>query len=454
MAKGNELAYSTVAKTYKFTDNDLIDRVINVKITTKSFSTSEEENIEDVFVIRSDYEIVELSNGTYTIRKCAMKPSIKVQYEQVSSGTAISIDLFLSNFFVMTKDGRTLMSFNQQTYDILKVEIQMGYLGQFNALLGLSDGVNISDLTYKDLFDFDNEGAGIQTIVINDVEKVTTDKLPPDYTLHIHGYVGNTLSIADTPMQDISYSKIPESAYFSAKDKPIPSLFYKYVTRRFINNNNITEKTKKVPTIESDGFLSEENAKEYGVKVLCSTKVQELTLPEIKDSEGNIKEVSDYMFFGGNLNTVDSTIQRIIEFTIKDITYTRLNNGDILVVCTDELTQNNLADLFEDIKDIVNENTQLRANFSNKIPCVYNLNIDALATIVCPFFTWINPFQYLYFETRYSLTSTVSFYANFNPSIYKFYAIRNSVSFATVEDENEMQITAISDLSSRLAGDE
>lgn len=453
MAKGNELAYSTVAKTYKFTENDLIDRVINVKITTKSFSANDEGKVEDVFVIRSDYEIVELSNGTYTIRKCNMKPAIKVQYEQVASGTAISIDLFMSNFFVMTKDGRTLMSFNQQTYDIAKVEIQMGYLGQFNTLLGLSDGVNISDLTYEDLFDFDREGAGIQTIVINDVEKVTTEKLVPDYTLCIHGYVGNTISVADSPMKDVSYAKIPDSAYFKTKDKPIPSLFYKYVTRRFINNNNITPKTKKVPALENDGFLSEANAKEYGVKVLCSTKVQGLTLPEIKDNEGNVKEISDYMFFGGNDNTVDATIQRIIEYTRKDITYTRLNNGDVLVVGIDELTQNNIASLFEDIKSVVDSNTQLQANFSNKIPCVYNINIDALATIVCPFFTWINPFQYLYFETRYALTSTVSFYANFNPSIYKFYAIRCIVSFATVEDINEMQITAVSDTSSRLAGE-
>ena len=199
--RGTDLAYSTLDSPYIITEKDLIDRVINVKITTKPFSTSKivTHKVEDVFVIRSDYEI-EINEGKgYKIKKCEIKPSIKVQYKQVSSGTGIEIDLFLSNFFIMTKDGRTLMSINQSTYDIAKIEIQMGYLGQFNKLLGISEGVSVDSLTYEDLFDFDRQGAGIQTIVINDVEKVTTDKLPPDYTLHIHGYVGNTTNTSETP---------------------------------------------------------------------------------------------------------------------------------------------------------------------------------------------------------------------------------------------------------------
>jgi hypothetical protein len=81
------------------------------------------------------------------------------------------------------------------------------------------------------------------------------------------------------------------------------------------------------------------------------------------------------------------------------------------------------------------------------LPCVYNINIDAMATIVCPFFTWLNPFQYFYFKTRYALSNTVSFYANYNPSVYKFFAINCLISFATVEDINEMQIMAVSNRS-------
>ena len=451
MAKGNELAYSTLSEPYVFSENDLIDRIINVKITTQSFTGTDKTEVADVFVIRSDYEMVDLDNGTYTIRKCDIKPSIKLQYDQIASGTAISINLFLSNFFVMTSDGKTLMSFNKQTYDIAKVEIQMGYIGQFNKLLGLSDGGKVSDLTYKDLFDFDRQGAGIQTIVINNVTKVTTEKLPPDYTLCIHGYVGNTINIAESPTEITSYEDVPESAYFNNKEEPIPNLFYKYVTKRFVNTNLLTPKTK-MPKLGSDCFLSDTDAKDFGVKVVCSKKVVGLTLPVIKDNEGNeIPQDLNFMSFGGDANTVDSTIQKIREYTEKNLVYTRLNSGVILVVLGDELTQKNISSLFEDIKEYIDTNTQFHATFNNKLPCVYNLNIDAMATIVCPFFTWLNPFQYLYFETRYALTSTTAFYVNFNPSIYKFYSMRCTISFATTEDINEMQITAVSDASSRLA---
>ena len=453
MAKGNELEYSTLVNTYKIGSNDLFDRVINVKLTMKKYSDSKSPTgyIEDVFVIRSDYELYFPDEKTYGIRKCAIKPSIKLQYEQVSSGTAISIDLFLSNFFIMTKDGRTLMSINNQTYDIAKVEIQMGYLGQFNKLLGL-DNKNISDLEYVDLFDFTKEGAGIQTIVINDVEKVTTDKLVPDYTLHIHGYVGNTICTCDAVEEEIQYVNIPKDVFLPATKNPIPKLFYKYITRRFLNTN-VFPKGEKIPKYDKDGFFSEDDANKYGVAVVFSSKAENLTLPEIKDENGNLITYETYMSFGGSENTLDSTIERLIEFCSKSLTYRRLNNGSILVFCIDELQENNIADLFEDIKGFIDKDTQLLKNFNNKLPCVNNINIDAIATIVCPFFTWLNPFQYFYFETRYAITNTVSFYANFNPNLYKFYALRTSISFATVEDINEMQITAVSDISSRLAGE-
>ena len=56
--RGTDLAYSTLDSPYVFTEKDLIDRIINVKITTKPFSTSKivTHKVEDVFVIRSDYD--------------------------------------------------------------------------------------------------------------------------------------------------------------------------------------------------------------------------------------------------------------------------------------------------------------------------------------------------------------------------------------------------------------
>jgi hypothetical protein len=82
--------------------------------------------------------------------------------------------------------------------------------------------------------------------------------------------------------------------------------------------------------------------------------------------------------------------------------------------------------------------------YKNKLPAVYNVNIDAVATIVCPFFTFIEPFQYIEFASRYALTSIVGYYANYKATINKFYAISAQTTFATTEDANEVQIKAVS----------
>ena len=66
---------------------DLFDKIINLKFTCRKKDTNEQE----VFVIRSDYELVypntsfmtdrsaEDFNGKFIIRRCTQKPSIKVQ---------------------------------------------------------------------------------------------------------------------------------------------------------------------------------------------------------------------------------------------------------------------------------------------------------------------------------------------------------------------------------------
>ena len=82
--------------------------------------------------------------------------------------------------------------------------------------------------------------------------------------------------------------------------------------------------------------------------------------------------------------------------------------------------------------------------YQNKIPAVYNINIGAgLSTIVCPFFAFLRPFQTLYFASRYSLTNALSSLASYDTTIYGFRALKMSLSFATVEDVNEVTITAV-----------
>ena len=60
----------------------------------------------------------------------------------------------------------------------------LGYWGQFK---------NMPHNTLNDLFKF-KPMLGADKITLTEVEYVTTDKLAPDFTLHIHGYVGSTLT--------------------------------------------------------------------------------------------------------------------------------------------------------------------------------------------------------------------------------------------------------------------
>lgn len=105
---------------------DLFDRVINLKIICRDENGNTEE-----FVIRSDYELIlpdsafypEHSNKRYIIRKCTYKPSIKVQCKMVTSNVGTSISVTVSNFFMLTKDGQHLRSFNASQYTIIAVEV-------------------------------------------------------------------------------------------------------------------------------------------------------------------------------------------------------------------------------------------------------------------------------------------------------------------------------------------
>lgn len=176
---------------------DLFDRVINLKLTAAN---------GDEYVVRSDYETyypgmmkavsennaesLSSLNKCY-IRKCQYKPSIKVQYKRVSFSTPIAIDIFVNNFFMLDKSGKMLKSFSNISNPLYKVELAMGYFGQFKRAMQKGEA---SAIPVEALFDFDHnklKGHGITVITMCNVEYVQTDKLPPDMTVHIHGYVGN-----------------------------------------------------------------------------------------------------------------------------------------------------------------------------------------------------------------------------------------------------------------------
>jgi hypothetical protein len=135
-----------------------------------------------------------------------------------------------------------------------------------------------------------------------------------------------------------------------------------------------------------------------------------------------------------------------MSFLDAELEFTFSNEGDVLIYTPKEMIENiqGIADSYEAegvYKETVLANKLL---YDGKLPAVYNINIDAVATISCPFFTFIEPFQYVEFASRYALTSTVTYYASYAPTITRFLVISATITFATQEDINEVQITAVS----------
>lgn len=457
--------------------NDMFDRVINLKLYVKN----KDGTPKDTYVIRSDYELyypnlmdtvahnnIEsfISQNDCIIRKCQHKPSIKVQYKRVSPTASIEVDIFISNFYMLDKDGNLLSGFNNDTYPLSRVDFAMGYFGQFKALFSdqtpnkaeqLFDIGFIDDNNPKD-YSNPSVGHGITVMTMGEVEYTQLDKLPPDMTLHIHGYVGNTL--APQLDYDISAKNFPkEYNRIMSSQAVIPSelkggrttyleeVYYQTITRKWIKKG--TPSKLKSTEIEAGkeyttDIMSEKDADRWGIKVYLSKGAKEYSKLEIeakfkKDANGNVIKPTIKIPTDSTAEGTMSAIENA--FGLKGFAHVLLDSfGDYVVYLQEELN---------DIKAMLKgttfeklfENTALHKSWNNNIPAVYNITNDALCTIVCPFFCFINPFEKLYFKSRYALGGLVSYYANItNVNRNEFYALWQNVSFATVENINECMI--------------
>jgi hypothetical protein len=444
---------------------DIFDRIINLKLNCYNKQTG----IRESFVIRSDYELVWLGqtfdgnggitigNGQYLIRRCSFKPSIKVQCKMVTSNTGTSIDVYVSNFFLVTGDGKHLRSFNEESYVIETVEIVMGYWGQLKLPQNQVPA-------YKDYFNIEAKN-GADKIIINAPVVVTTDKLPPDSVIHLHGYVGEIYSDPVAITTTVSpIQAMAEPVASSGTD--LEKVMFEEITRRYFNSHSIITSTnvrtlkanvpvsdiKSLPVtliLDNKGKMSPLNAQTYGVHVYLSEEAKKLKLPKKIDKDGN--EVDQNVYFEAGW-TIGQTIARIMSYLDAELEFTFSNNGDVLIYTPEEMLKNiqGLADKYD--RDGLYRHTVL-ANpllYDGKLPAVYNINVDAVATITCPFFTFIEPFQYIEFASRYALTSAVSYYASYAPTVSRFLVISALISFATQENVNEVQITAVSARQSKI----
>ena len=438
---------------YSFTQEELFDRVINLKLYTQSTSSNK---IVDEYVIRSDWEAyypnlnkVAQGDGAmsdlkkFYFRRCVQKPSIKVQYKQIASGTAVEIDIYINNFAMLSSDGRTLMSFNALTYPLGMVELQMGYFGQFNT----------KPESMEEYFDFKrNKNADTLTINVGS-GYVQTDKLPPDGTLHIHGYVGScyTPPVASADYKD-TYDNITGVAV--AYGDYLKDYIFTNVTRRFVRKPLQYE---EIDVDEETGLISWKNipneniswADKYGVHVYLSDALEKacnekLNQPLI-DADGNPIKQEDRKVIGHYSETVVKALNLVRSEMGVDMSFKALTDGNYIAYLSSEsmdtalLHESLLKYKVEDVA-LMEEGDTVNKIYHNVLPAVENITTDSLCTIVCPFFFFLNPFDMIKFKSRYALGGVVSYYANFTVEESKFFALYMTVSFATVEDVNECNI--------------
>lgn len=445
--------------------NDLFDRIINVKLNCRDQLT---ENAES-YVIRSDYEVIYPDSNTpidgtiipskkhsYIIRRCSVKPSIKVHTKMVTSSLGTQVDLYLSNFFLLTNDGKHLMSFSSDRYVVETVEIAMGYWGQF------ARNDVLSSLTVEDLMEVEAKN-GADKITVTDITVTNTEKLPPDAVLHIKGFVGAVYS-SPVGVSGITTPQMAVTNPTASSDDDLAKILYDNITRCFLNKHYFTEGAgSALPPAKRYITVSEKNevyfpavvavdpvtgtmlpavADLYGTKVYLSEGAQKIKIPKRYDSQGNEQKISLYFESG---YTIGMTLARIGSYLAEELNYTFDNNGDVLVFLPKEgMNPDELYKAFNKNKVYDNSTFSKKSLYDSKLPAVYNINIDAIATITCPFYTFLEPFQMIEFASRYALTNLVSYFANYNPAVNRFLVINYTVSFATVDDVNEVQITAVS----------
>lgn len=516
---------------------DLFDRVINLKFITSEQGGDGVEKYVDEFVLRSDYELVDtkfvanVANGNVSysknkeiscIRKCRLKPSVKVQYKQVAGNTMIELDIFVQNFFMLDSKGKTLMSFSNVKGRLASVEIQMGYFGQFaDFFKGNENGVP----TLEQYFDFTEKPEGVQTITCN-VTYCQTDKLPPDSTMHIHGFVGScyTQPVTDKMITDdnqtssIELSTVDTSSVYmyekkgnAYKFKSFAHYLYNNVTRRFLRNKIPATNKKEVKNLRikfKDGgvCLDDDSSLKYGVVVFLSSGVVGdgksdvfLGKQQIYDSDGKPLVGNKSSEFTKELSgdTPMKAFNSFSSFHSGLLRVQPLDNGYYLMFLNEEMKHSeklsemdwysfdprlgqNGVDLdgdgkvkaselglvkctYDEILRYVNDSLGGKAKNTNvfdyinalraknvavknitRIPAVYNIAYDkALCTITCPFFYFLTPFQKFYFASRYAVSSMVAYYLDQENKEMEFTMIWQSVSFATVENINDVQISCV-----------
>lgn len=456
---------------------DFLDRVVNIKLYFSNGSRTE------TAVIRSDFEaydsntwknvLVNRAQTPSTVRKCVVKPSIKVQYRQTGSNVATELDVYIDNFFSLS-GGEMLMQFHSSGFKLAGFELHLGYFGQFASMYAAQPG---GVPTLSQLYEMKQPGGSYS--IRCDVDYVVTEKLPPDAQIKIHGFVGSTYNMPVDENAPIPYTADDVEKKTSNWYDSIPQWVFENVTRRYkkVGYETVVGVTK--------GRMPSGTAKKKGVNVWYSEGVAKsyyLTGRRVRKAADGTQVSGKFFSQLTWGSTVMKTLYSLAQYLSPNIRLRAMTDGSWLMFTAEESAKylfyqmswyeynpalpqtqptnsdgkitpasvglapvvggfKTIAAMVEQKAEGVDVKTLLSAATKNSLPAVYNITQDALCTITCPFSTFIPNFSKVYFSARYARSNLVTYYAGSGKPPQEFTVLWQDVSFATVDDVNDVLLT-------------
>jgi len=462
----------------EITADDIFDKIINLKFTRKH---------ERSFTIRSDYEPVFHKNGAVSFQRCVQKPDIKVEYKQVAGSTAIEVDIRITNLFI--EDGGKESMDTVTGNPVQWCTIQMGYRAQFPDWTKAKSEDDI-----KKFYALDN-GPGIKRYNQIQVQILTgyAESYPPDKVTYFKGIVGS-METGLRWEQSIDELKRGYGDPEMPKDfSEIESTLFQLVTRRFVRsgvrhiavtkrnftnreaiddivddivnkrfeqririhrdecintelaaNANDEDEYIDLPFLEN-GLMSVENANHFGVICAASETLRRIGGHNILGHELTPEEARaigeiEFIPFNEMYNTLGGQLAALRQHYAFLRWYMTME-GNFYFYHEDDTDADLLTDPY--VK-------QLRAENTLPLPAVYDMTLSGTRTIRCPFISFLSPMMTVRFQSRYAISSLAGY---FHPSSTdKFIVITANVSFATVQEDNLMELMCVDD-TSKDAGD-
>lgn len=431
-------------------NNDFFDRIINVKLVTSKGNE---------YVIRSDYEIVypaksvgavlsgkgfDRLQNKCVIQKCQFKPAIKVAYNQLSRSCIVGLDIYITNFYAFGNNGKTLMQFTSKDERLVSVEVAMGYWGQFKSLKPES----IAE--WKDFSKFNGKGRyGLQTIKSN-VEYAKIDSLTPDAVFHIHGYCGSTdLPLTSTVTDTTSLLQSEKAlTYQTSSSSTLKDFLTKTLSCRYLKNP-LTDADMEKVIDSSTGLLKKTAVEDYGVKFYVSdgaeAKFTDIAQPLIGADGKKVNQVFNVSVSNCVQNALRNTLFELDPYFLFQPIIDGLTGDTAYMVFVKEEV-NDLPTLREKFTGVsALPDNKIDSYYENILPAVYSITHDGtICNISCPFFTFIQPFSPVVFNSRYALSKLINYYASAESSGDIVYNVINvNISFSTCDSANEMLMLCI-----------